>query len=80
MLYRIAQNFGGVKLWRIDRFRVFLARKMLANLQQLALAPLVNGIWLGKILANDVHFAKVFRRQNIVLYSMHVLAYCFWLV
>ena len=23
MLYRIAQNFGGVELWRIDRFRVF---------------------------------------------------------
>ena len=43
---------------------------MLANLQQLALAPLVNGIWLGKILANDVHFAKVFRRQNIALYGM----------
>ena len=40
-LYRIVQNFGGVKLWRIDRFRV-LARKMLANLQQLMLAALVN--------------------------------------
>ena len=30
--YRIVQNVGGVKLWRIDRFRV-LARKTLANLQ-----------------------------------------------
>ena len=28
--YRIAQNFGGEKLWRIDRYRV-LARKTLAN-------------------------------------------------
>ena len=28
--YRIAQNSGGVKLWRIDRFRL-LARKTLAN-------------------------------------------------
>ena len=29
--YRIVQNGGGGKLWRINRFRV-LARKMLANL------------------------------------------------
>ena len=39
--YRIVQNFGVVKLWRIDCFRV-LARKMLANLQKLMLATLVN--------------------------------------
>ena len=32
MSYRMAQNFGGVKLCRIDRFRA-LVRKMLANLQ-----------------------------------------------
>ena len=30
VMYRIAQNSGGVKLWRIDRFRL-LARKTLAN-------------------------------------------------
>ena len=24
IVYRIAQNFGGVKLWRIDRFRVLV--------------------------------------------------------
>ena len=39
--YRIAQNSGGVKLGRIDRFRV-LARKTLANLQLYILATLVN--------------------------------------
>ena len=64
-LVNIAQNFGRVKLWQIDHFRV-LARKMLANL---TLATLVN---LGKILANDVHFvklAKVFLSQNFALYS-----------
>ena len=37
----MAQNSGGVKFWRIDRFRV-LMRKMLANLQYLTLATLVN--------------------------------------
>ena len=26
-----------------------------------------TGIWLGKILANDVHFAKVFHHQNLHL-------------
>ena len=31
-MYHIAQNFGGVKLWRIDRFMSF-GEKMLANLQ-----------------------------------------------
>ena len=30
--YCMVQNFGGVKLWQIDRFRV-LVRKMLVNLQ-----------------------------------------------
>ena len=27
------------------------------------------GIWLGKILVNDVHFTKVFFLKNFVLYS-----------
>ena len=30
--YRIAQNFGKIKLWRIGTFRI-LARKTLANTQ-----------------------------------------------
>ena len=33
-MYRIAQNSGGVKLWRISNYKV-LARKTLANLQYL---------------------------------------------
>jgi len=33
-IYRIAQNSGGVKLWRISDFKV-LARKTLANAQHL---------------------------------------------
>ena len=32
--YRIAQNSGGVKLWRISNYKV-LAEKTLANLQYL---------------------------------------------
>ena len=67
----IAQNSGGVKLWQIDHFRV-LARKTLANLQLYISHFSESGIWLGKILANDVlfaKFAKVFPRQNFVLYG-----------
>ena len=39
--YLMVQNFGEVKLRRIDRFRV-LVRKMLANIQKLTLAILMN--------------------------------------
>ena len=70
-IYRIAQNSGGVKLWRIDHFRV-LAKKTLANLQLYISHFSESGIWLGKILANDVpfaKFAKVFPRQNFALYG-----------
>ena len=56
-IYRLAQNSGGVKLWRIDHFRV-LARKTLANLQLYISHFSESGIWMGKILANDVPFAK----------------------
>ena len=38
-----------------------------------------SGIWLGKILANDVQFAKfakVFPRQNFALYGMHDRIHC----
>ena len=71
-MYRIAQNSGGVKLWRIDHFRV-LARKTLANLQLYISHFSESGIWLGKILANDVpfaKFAKVFPHQNFALYGI----------
>ena len=71
-VYRIAQNSGGVKLWRIDHFRV-LARKTLANLQLYISHFSESGIWLGKILANDVpfaKFAKVFPHQNFALYGI----------
>ena len=54
-MYRIVQNYGGIKLWRIDRVRV-LARKMLAKLQQLTVATLVNLV--SKVLANDVRCTK----------------------
>ena len=67
--YRIAQNSGGVKLWRINRFRV-LARKTLANLQLYISHFSESGIWLGKILTNDIPFAKftkVFLHQNFAL-------------
>ena len=47
--YRIAQNSGGVKLWRIDHF-IVLARKMLANLLLYISHFSESGIWLGKIL------------------------------
>ena len=39
--YHIAQNIGGIKLWRIGHFRV-LARKTLVSLQQLPLVTMVN--------------------------------------
>ena len=74
-IYRIAQNFGGGKLWRIDHFRV-LARKTLANLQLYISHFSESGIWLGKILANDVpftKFAKVFPRQNFALYGIYAM-------
>ena len=28
LLYHIAQNFGGVKLWQIDRFRVLVGENV----------------------------------------------------
>ena len=65
-LYHIAQNFGGVKLWRTNSFTV-LERN---NVDEFTIAI---GIWLGKILVNDVHFAKftkVFSCQNFALYSI----------
>ena len=70
--YHIAQNSDGVKLWQIDHFRV-LARKMLANLQLYISHFSESGIWVGKILANDVPFSKfpkVFPCQNFALYSI----------
>ena len=61
--YCIAQNFGGVKLWRIDPFRV-LAGGNVGKLTITNIATLVKLDWQGKILANSVWFAKVFPCQN----------------
>ena len=59
--YRLAQNFGGVKIWRIDRLRVLAGK----NVSEFTVAYITycseSGIWLGKILANGVSFAKNFR-------------------
>ena len=55
------QNSGGVKLQRINSLRV-LVKKMFSE----------SGIWQGKILANDVYFAKfakAFSSQNFAVYG-----------
>ena len=72
-VYRIAQNFGGGKPWRIDRYRVFGEE----NVGEFTIATISYssepGIWLGKTLANDVRFAKfakVFTRQSFALYGI----------
>ena len=55
LAYRIAQNFGGVKLcgesefWRGKCWRIY------------------NRIWLGIMLANDVRFTELFPGQNFAL-------------
>ena len=71
-------KFDGVKLWRIDCFRV-LARE---NVGKFTIANISyfseSGIWLGKILANGIPFtksAKVFLHQNFTPYSIYVQAY-----
>ena len=70
------QDFGGVKLWQVDRFRV-LARE---NVDKFTIANISyfseSGIWLGKIFVNDIWFTKftiVFCRQNIQIYSTSTL-------
>ena len=70
--YCMAQNFGGVKFWRINRFMSFdkenVGKFTIANISYFS-GP---GIWLGKILANGIHFAKfakVFSHQNFALYG-----------
>ena len=54
----MAQNFGRVKLWRIDRFMSFgkenVGEFTLANISYFS----EPGIWLGKLLANGICFAK----------------------
>ena len=67
--HHIAQNCSGVKLWQINRFRVLVwnifnvGKFFKFNISYLH----ESGIWLGKILANDICFAKVFPHHNIVL-------------
>ena len=74
--YHIAQNFGGVKLWQINRFMSYgeenVGEFTIANVSYFS----EPGIWLGKILANSVHFAKftkVFPKQKFALYSNFAL-------
>ena len=57
--YRIAENFGGVKLfWRPDRFRV-LAKESVGEFTIAYISYFSeSGIWLGKILANGIPFTK----------------------
>ena len=73
--YRIAQNSGRVKLLANRSFQTFGEE----NIGELTIANNIisyfseSEIWLGKILANDVQFAKfakVFPRQNFALYGM----------
>ena len=71
--YHIAQNFGRVKLWRMDCFisfgKEYVGKFTIANISYFS----EPGIWLGKILANAVRFAKfakVFPRQYFALYGM----------
>ena len=75
MYYRMAQNFGGAKLWRIDRFRVFgeenVGEFTISNIRYFS----EPGIRLGRILANGIPFAKftkVFPHQNLVLYGIYI--------
>ena len=53
-IYHTAQNFGGVKFWRIDHFRVLAGK----NVGEFIVAYISycseSGIWLGKILANGI--------------------------
>ena len=60
------------KFWQINHFMSFGKENVggftIANVSYLS----EPGIWLGKILVNDVRFskfAKVFARQNFVLYG-----------
>ena len=72
MVYCVAQNFGKVKLWQIDHFKVSVRENVgeftIANISYFS----ESGIWLGKTMANAVRlakFAKVFPYQNCLLYS-----------
>ena len=62
-------NCSGVKLWQINRFRVLVWNIFnVGKFIRLTFSYLYEyGIWLGKILANEICFAKVFPHQNIVL-------------
>ena len=58
----IAQNSSGVKLWWIDHFRVLVRKpgKFTTAFSYFS----KSGIQQGKILANDIQFAKLFPCQN----------------
>ena len=56
----IAQNCSGVKLWQINRFRILVRNIFnVGNFIRLTFSYLYeSGIWLGKILANDICLPK----------------------
>ena len=61
------QNFGRVKVWRIDHFLEFVGEFTIANISYFS-------EWLGKILVNGicfVKFIKVFPYQNLALYGLN---------
>ena len=70
---QIVQNFGGFKLWQINRFMGFgeenVGKFTIANISYFS----EPGIWLGKTSANGIRlakFAKVFPHQNFALYCI----------
>ena len=69
----IAQNSGGIKLWWIDCFVSFGEESAggftIANISYFS----EPGIWLGKILANGIYFAKFakFSPTKILGYTVY---------
>ena len=70
--YPIVQNAGKGKLGRIDHFRVS-ARKMLANIRTSSQLS-GSGIWLDKIMANDVPLPNSPKSSlaSVLHYTVHI--------
>ena len=70
--YHIAQNFAGLKFGELIVLSFGeenVGEFTIANISYFS----EPGMWLGKILANGIcftKFAKVFRRQNFLLYGI----------
>ena len=66
----MAQNFGGTKLAN-QLFQSFgeenVGEFTIANIKYFS----ESGIWLGKLLANDVRFTKGFPHRNFVPYGIY---------